>query len=172
MTEWLSVAEAARRYRVSDKGIRNWIKAGLLTPEKRRLNGKLQYAIDPAALEKVMSERNMIAVPIRTKDEQAMEHIAHLEKRLADVERRLSLLEAQRYAEVEYSIPNVPAPLVQPEDTMEIRAFAVLHNLHINQVRTVVGNVEHINQVGMHEVWKAYQGVKRFHKCDLCPHET
>lgn len=165
MTNWLSVAEAARRYRVSDKGIRNWIKAGLLTPEKRRINGKLQYAIDPAALEAVMSERNMIAVPIRTKDEQAIERIARLEQRLEAVERRLSNLEQERYTEVEYSIPE---PL---EGTMEPRAFAVLHNLNINQIQSVIGEAEHINKAGMHRVWEKYHEVTRFHKCDLCPHE-
>lgn len=165
MTNWLSVAEAARLYRVSDKGIRNWIKAGLLSPEKKRVNGKLQYAIDPAALEKVMNERNMIAVPFRPKED---DRIALLEKRLEAVERRLSQLEMQRYAEVEYSIPE---PLASLEGTMEPRAFAVLHNLNINQVQSVIGEAEYINKAGMHRVWEKYHEVKRFHACDDCPHE-
>lgn len=172
MTDWLSVSEAARRYQVSDKSIRNWIKAKMLTPHKVRVNGKLQYAIDPAKLEEVMRERNMTAIPIHSvpkPDTAAQEHIAHLEQRLDNVERRIAKLEQERYAAVEYRIPE-PTPPVE-EGTMEVHEFTVLHNLHIGQVRNVVGSVSHINKAGMHAVWQEHHTKTRFRKCVDCPHE-
>src|SRR5690348_2617485 len=114
MPEYLSVVEASRRYLISEKTLRNWIKANILPADKVRLAGRLQYAINPAILEATMDDRNMTAIPVRSgikdSDTDSIAHIKALEQRLEALERRVSHLEAS----LRTPKPEIPTLSAQP----------------------------------------------------------
>lgn len=110
MPEYLSVVEASRRYLISEKTLRNWIKANILPADKVRLAGRLQYAINPAMLEATMNDRNMTAIPVHSGITDSTTHIKALEQRLEALERRVSELEAS----LRTPKPEIPTLPLQP----------------------------------------------------------
>lgn len=172
MPERLSVTDAARRYLISEKSIRNWLKDGLLFAEKRRVNGKMQYAIDPKELEKVMQERNMVAIPMPQTDDRIAKLERHLyaaENAIAALRQRVEALEAKQ-RDTSHLAPSLPVVEVS-EGTVEVDEFKRLHNLHITQVRNVVGSATHLTKVDMHAIWQEHHTKTRFRECGDCPHE-
>lgn len=107
MPAFLSLPEAARCYRLSEKTLHNWIDKGWLQANKARINGRMQYLIDPTQLEQLIEVRNMLQARASMS-----QNDLGFATRLEALEHRVSELEASQH-EI-HTLPATPIP--QPQN--------------------------------------------------------
>lgn len=196
MSEYLSLPECSRRYMVSEKTLHNWIRSGLLQADKVRVYGRMQYLIDPAKLEKVMTDRNMLAFPVRAStfhdNTDTLARLEALEQRVRVLEDRLHALETPP---VYFSEIDTPLP-VHPASTPSQRVHHTLppgyvlfkpffHGVNRSAAIRWLKASPYCEQQGIGHgaqfilspegqraycVWASERYKQEFERCDRCPH--
>lgn len=82
----ITVTEAERTYRISQKTLRKWIREKLLPAQEVYVNGLRQYAIATSDIEAIMAQKAM--------GKRIPEATSTTEQRLAELEHRVTALEA------------------------------------------------------------------------------
>jgi predicted DNA-binding protein (UPF0251 family) len=181
-SEHLTIREAARRYRVSDKKLQRAIRAEKLRARYPKPN-RCEIAISDLEhfLSGHPSGQSMEPLEIR---------VAELEQRVADLEeliqRELSRQEGSRSRRTSPAKERTTGPL--PRQFTSLLAFAQLHNVAESKVLAHVDIkllpakrgewTDHDGTVitlaldtkGRHAFYQLYQGVPPFVECEQCPH--
>ena len=181
-SEHITIREAARRYRVSDKKLQRAIRAEKLRARYPKPN-RCEIAV--ADLERFLSGHlsGQTREPLERR-------VAELEQRVTDLEdlvqRERSRQEPSRSRRVSSAKERPTGPL--PRQFISLLAFARLHNMTESKVLTHVdmellpakrgawmdqdGTVVTLalDAKGRHAFYQLYRGVPPFVECQQCPH--
>jgi hypothetical protein len=120
MAEYISAMEASRRYHLSDKTIRKWIKSGKLPAQEQFIEGLRQYAISTDDIELLLIRRTTQRDGIYPADTgmSLLEHLQEMEARLADVEEKLNSL-TQLCEALKHRVDEREAHQIAPESVQQ-----------------------------------------------------
>ncbi|MBO0794405.1 MAG: hypothetical protein J2P36_26115 [Ktedonobacteraceae bacterium] len=107
--ERISAIEAQRRFNVSEKTIRNWIKSGRLSTKDIIISGRRQHGILPSDIQLLLEERGMRRKTPEPSGNQ--EHrIAQLEERVEKLEIALKSIVRPVGPPIDFKISTSPSP--------------------------------------------------------------
>lgn len=180
---FITVTEAERTYRISQKTIRKWIRDKILPAQEVYVNGLRQYAIATSDIEAIIAQKAMgKRIPVDTS--------TATEQRLTSLEHRVAALEAMLQPIRSTPLPirtHKPTSDDLPDDLIACAQFAQQHGIPITTVQKAIssGRLQAI-----HGTWKqgraivkhAFDASERarfyelFHEnshfvaCSDCPH--
>lgn len=107
MGELLTATEAARRYSISERTIRTWVKVGKLPAKKIKIDGLDSWQIDTDEIEKAIAQKKAG----KLNSGMLPEVIARMEA----LELRIAMLEEKIEALTRPNQQERPLPIVEPE---------------------------------------------------------
>lgn len=181
----ITVTEAQRIYRISQKTIRKWIRDGVLPAQEEYVNGLRQYAIATSDIEAVMAQKAMIGkIPVDTSTHSTEQRIAALERRVTELEAMVQ------------PVRSAPLPAAKhkqtsddlPDNLVSYPQFARLHNIGASTVQKAIesGRLQVVrgewktaraivktalDATGRAEFVELFQGNEHFVRCENCPHQ-
>jgi hypothetical protein len=190
MGEYITATMASRRFAISEKTIRNWIKMGKLPAQKIKIDGLDQWQIDTEDIEQVVNRKSTGMPP-----EEMIARFELIEQRLDAIEQRLDAMTrprpqeqppAEAVAPVRAALASLMKLTPAPDEPMRLNQFCDLHAINRNEAERlygmglIAGTREPgkgrrkgsiiLSAKGMHDFWVQFKDHAEFRKCDTCPH--
>lgn len=189
MGELLTATEASRRYSISERTIRSWIRVGKLDARKAKIDGLDSWQIDTDEIEKAIARKKAGKLNASTLPE-VFARMEALESRLSAIEEMLATMTAlqpQEPAMVTTEATMTHAPPMTEGDLISFVDFYEVHGIsestarrelvkHRDSVtqgkRKIAGKTveQALDATGRHVFYEVFKEKASFRYCPSCPH--
>lgn len=188
MGELLTATEASRRYSISERTIRTWIRVGKLPARKAKIDGLDSWQIDTDEIEKAIARKKAGKLNASTLPE-VFARMEALESRLSAIEETLDTMTAPQTQEPAMVTTEATMTHAPPNED-DLVAFVDFYKQHhisestarrvleehqesaISGERHIAGKtVKHaLDAAGRHVFYLVFREKASFRQCPGCPH--